>query len=69
MRKCSPQYIHIGPTLQLLSVGYIQQLCEGKNDLAVLSPRLMVFFSKHEPNCPLQSAFHLHRAEDKTTPP
>lgn len=68
IRECSLQYIYVRPTLQLPAVGDLQQLCEGKNDLAVFSPSLMVFFSKAEPNCPLQGAFHLLGAEDKTTP-
>ena len=57
------------PTRQLQAVGYLQQLCEGKNDLAVFSPSLMVLFSEAEPNCPLQGAFRLLGAEDRTAPP
>lgn len=69
IRKCSPQCIYMRPTVQLLAVRDHQQLCGGRIDLAVFSPSLMVLFSKTEPNCPLQGAFHLLGAEDKTIPP
>lgn len=65
----TPVWAYMRPTLHVLSVGDLQQRCGGRNDLAVFSPSLMVLFSKAEPDCPLQGAFHLLGAEDKTTPP
>jgi len=64
----TPVYLHETYT-PAPSRGISPAAAEGKNDLAVFSPSLMVLFSEAEPNCPLQGAFRLLGAEDRTAPP